>query len=97
MGKFVFSVTWLPVLRGVFMLNRVFSDERGRSPAWLVRLLGAVFAGIWITYDGFLKRVFGDGERTIEEGERVRRKRLVKRRRDGVGEKQGWVDEIEGT
>ncbi|KAL8838428.1 MAG: hypothetical protein Q9176_005097 [Flavoplaca citrina] len=97
MGKFVFSVTWLPVLRGVFMLNRFFSDERGRSPAWLVRLLGAVFAGIWITYDGVLKRVFGDGERTIEESDGRRRKRLVKKRRDGGGEKEGWVDEIEGS
>ncbi|KAL8846785.1 MAG: hypothetical protein Q9221_008150 [Calogaya cf. arnoldii] len=105
MGKFVLMVTWLPVLRVVFMLSGMFSDEKGRSPRWMVRLLGAVFVGIWWTYDLVLKRMFGDGERTIEgsghksgdtSGELSRkRKRLVKRRRDGVGEKAEWVDEVD--
>ncbi|KAL8700765.1 MAG: hypothetical protein Q9224_000814 [Gallowayella concinna] len=100
-GRFVFMMTWLPVIRVMFMLSRMFSDEKGRSPKWLVRLLGAVFAGVWITYDGWLKEIFGDGERTIEESgrdvgrKRVRRK-LLKRRRNGleVAEKEAWVDVV---
>ncbi|KAI4131327.1 MAG: hypothetical protein LQ338_001282 [Usnochroma carphineum] len=99
-GRFVFSVTWLPVIRAVLALNRVFSDEQGRSPRWLVSLLGVVFVGVWASYDGWMKGVFGDGERTIGDGgeERQGRRRLVKRRREGVemevGEKEGWVDEV---
>ncbi|KAL8797617.1 MAG: hypothetical protein Q9182_007180 [Xanthomendoza sp. 2 TL-2023] len=93
-GRWVFSMTWLPVIRAVFWLNRVFGDEKGRSPAWLVRVQGAVFAGVWITYDGWMKGVFGDGERTVEEGKRAARK-LVKRRRGMDGrEKDGWVDGV---
>ncbi|KAL8654137.1 MAG: hypothetical protein Q9210_001683, partial [Variospora velana] len=82
MGRFVFSMTWLPVFRAVFMLNRLYGDEQGRSPPWLVRLLGSVFAGVWTSYDGWMKGVFGDGERTIEEG-RQRRRLVKKRREDG--------------
>ncbi|KAI4237089.1 MAG: hypothetical protein LQ349_002114 [Xanthoria aureola] len=102
MGRFVLTVTWVPVLRAVFMIGKRFSDEGGRSPPWLVRLLGSVFVGIWATYDLVLKPIFGDGERTIEEkggetsgkSERRRRRKLVKRRKDGVGEKAGWVDDV---
>ncbi|KAL8753239.1 MAG: hypothetical protein Q9199_005186 [Rusavskia elegans] len=102
-GRFVLMVTWLPVLRAVFILSKMFSDEGGRSPRWVVRLLGAVVVGIWASYDLVMKPVFGDGERTIEDGggdgnksgkvERRRRK-LVKRRRDGKGEKAGWLDDV---
>ena len=58
----------------------------------MVRITGAVFRGVWISYDGFFRGLFGDGERTIEneeEAERERRPRkLVKKRRNGaLGEK----------
>ncbi|KAL8767762.1 MAG: hypothetical protein Q9209_005848 [Squamulea sp. 1 TL-2023] len=95
-GRFVFMMTWMPIIRAVFGLNKTFSDERGRSPGWLVRLLGWVFAGVWVTYDGWMKGVFGDGERTIEDEGKEGRRRLVKRRREVVvGEKEGWVGERE--
>ncbi|KAL8713605.1 MAG: hypothetical protein Q9220_002467 [cf. Caloplaca sp. 1 TL-2023] len=92
-GRFVFMYTWLPIISALFALTRLFSDDEGKSPAWLVRLLGAVFAGVWISYDGWMKGIFGDGERTVEDeqGGMRRRRRLVKRRK-GVGEKEGWVD-----
>lgn len=55
----------------------------------MVRITGAVFSGVWASYDGFFKGLFGDGERTIEDGredegaERERRPRkLVKKRRN---------------
>ncbi len=103
MGKFVFMMTWLPIIRVIFMLNKICSDDKGRSPEWLVRLLGAVFVGIWWNYDCCMKRVFGDGERTIEDDDdddgkaQRKRKRLVKKRRVEVGGKEGWVDEAEGV
>ncbi|KAL8731505.1 MAG: hypothetical protein Q9166_003351 [cf. Caloplaca sp. 2 TL-2023] len=106
-GRMVFMMTWWPVLKAVFVLNRVFSDERGRSPKWLVRLLGAVFVGVWTTYDGWMKGLFGDGERTIEgdgdggkegggDGMGKRRRKLVKRRKEKMEgrEKEGWRDEV---
>ncbi|KAL8926638.1 MAG: hypothetical protein Q9172_001674 [Xanthocarpia lactea] len=100
-GKFIFMMTWLPIIRAVFMLSKMFSDDKGRSPKWLVSLLGAVFVGMWWSYDCCMKGAFGDGERTIEdddEGKAQRkRKRLVKRRRMEVGEKHGRVGEAEGV
>ncbi|KAL8995870.1 MAG: hypothetical protein Q9169_004478 [Polycauliona sp. 2 TL-2023] len=93
-AKMLLSVTWVPILQAVFMLSRVFSDKQGKSPGWLVRLLGLVFMGVWATYDGILKGLFGDGERTMEEEERTAsRRRLVKKRRGGVEGKKGWVDD----
>ncbi|KAL8753377.1 MAG: hypothetical protein Q9184_005440 [Pyrenodesmia sp. 2 TL-2023] len=90
MGRFVFSMTWLRIIRAVFMLNRVFRDEHGRSPPWLVRLLGSMFVGVWASYDWWMKGLFGDGERTIEdaggEGQGRPRRKLVKRRREGIVE-----------
>lgn len=96
MGRFVFEITWRPILSAVFSLNKVFGDKQGRNPPWLVRLLGSVFVGIWTSYDGWMKGVFGDGERTIEDsgGER-KGKKLAKRVVGGEVrkvEKDGWVE-----
>lgn len=68
LGRFVFMMTWYPIVMAVFRLARLFQDKRGRSPGWLVRLMGAIFRGVWISYDGVFKGVFGDGERT-QDGE----------------------------
>ena len=68
LGRFVFRMLWYPILMGVFSLNRVFADKRGRSPEWLRRLQTAVFAGIWATYDAVFHDLFGDGERTQRDG-----------------------------
>ncbi|KAI4168238.1 MAG: hypothetical protein LQ343_006566 [Gyalolechia ehrenbergii] len=99
MGRFVLEMTWWPILSAVFGLNKVFCDKQGRSPRWLVGLLGSVFVGIWTSYDGWMKGVFGDGERTIDSEEEVGRKKVMKklvkkRRGDEVRavEKDGWVD-----
>lgn len=72
LGGWIFSMIWLPFISFVFMLNRMFADDKGRAPAWLVFFTGAIFKGVWISYDGFFFGLFGDGERTIydeEEGE----------------------------
>lgn len=96
MGRFVLMMTWLPVLRLVFGLSKVFGDEHGKNPPWLVRLQGSVFGGIWATYDGWMRGVFGDGERTIEDsgaGGRggLGRRRLMNRRDEvEAGQKEGY-------
>ena len=51
----------------MFGLNSTFADENGKAPAWLVAVTGAVFRGMWTSYDGVFLKLFGDGERTIDE------------------------------
>lgn len=68
MGKVVLAMTWRPVIGALFALSRRVSDGEGRNPGWLSGLLGKVFAGVWTMYDLWMKKAFGDGERTIEEG-----------------------------
>ena len=64
----VFLVTvWMPIFTIVFRAEKVFADKKGRNPAWLAALFGALFVAVWKSYDVFFKRAFGDGERTIGE------------------------------
>ncbi|KAK5149363.1 hypothetical protein LTR04_007154 [Oleoguttula sp. CCFEE 6159] len=66
MGAFVFLGFWSPIVMFVFGLQGVFGDKKGRAPAWLVLLTGAIFRAVWASYDGFFKEIFGEGERTVE-------------------------------
>ena len=65
LGAFIFGMIWLPFIMLVFGLNNRFADKKGRAPAWLVAITGALFKGMWDSYDGFFYRLFGDGERTV--------------------------------
>ena len=67
LGAFVFGMIWLPFLSLVLGLSNRYADERGRAPKWLVVLIGWIFRGMWASYDGFFKGLFGDGERTAGE------------------------------
>jgi hypothetical protein len=49
--------------------GRVFADAKGRSPAWMMGFSTVVMNLVWVSYDALGKRAFGDGERTMEEGE----------------------------
>ncbi|KAF1950713.1 hypothetical protein CC80DRAFT_426375 [Byssothecium circinans] len=74
LGKGIFMGLWFPVLIMLFGLGKPLRDREGRVPKWLGVLLGWVFSGMWWSYDGGFKGVFGDGERTEGcdgEGERV--------------------------
>lgn len=71
LGRFVLMMLWYPLLMAVFSLGKIFHDKRGRNPPWLARLLQATFRGVWISYDGFFKSSFGDGERTQEQDQAV--------------------------
>ncbi|KAL8694187.1 MAG: hypothetical protein Q9218_001131 [Villophora microphyllina] len=98
LGKLVFSLTWRPIVTALFVLSRMLSSRHGQSPKWLATLLGAVFTGVWITYDWWMKGVFGDGERTIEEREGKTEtqsllpwNRLKDRRRDQISLTQWYL------
>ncbi len=69
LGGWIFRLIWLPLISAVFGLNSVFGDDSGQAPAWLVAVLGAIFRGMWTSYDGFFFNLFGDGERTHYEDE----------------------------
>ena len=69
LGRFLFVTIWFPIVMAIFGIEKGFADKQGKSPAWLVELLGAVFKAVWASYDLFFKGLFGDGERTIEGGE----------------------------
>ena len=60
---------WLPLITAAFGLGGVFGDENGKAPAWLVAVTGALFRGMWTSYDGVFYKLFGDGERTAYEDE----------------------------
>ncbi len=105
LGAFIFGMIWLPFIQLVFGLNGRFADKQGRAPKWLVALTGALFVGMWESYDGGFKRVFGDGERTVSgDGERTvsgdeegewRDGGVEWKGRDGVvdgeGREEGWA------
>ncbi|KAI4129121.1 MAG: hypothetical protein LQ347_003905 [Umbilicaria vellea] len=66
LGQFIFVSIWSPIVMTIIGMEKVLADKNGKSPAWLVELLGAVFKAVWASYDLFFKGLFGDGERTIE-------------------------------
>ena len=68
-GGTVFRTFWMPVIFFVFSLNKKFADDKGRAPAWLNAVSGAIFSTAWVSYDNFFKHLFGDGERTIGQSE----------------------------
>jgi hypothetical protein len=63
-GLLLIGILWAPLFLVVFSLSRLVADERGRIPLWLAVISGGIRTGIWSSYDGFFKRIFGDGERT---------------------------------
>ncbi|KAK4999042.1 hypothetical protein LTR66_001850 [Elasticomyces elasticus] len=67
LGQYIFLGIWVPIVMFVFMLQRMFQDEHGRSPEWLRLFLGGIFRAVWASYDGWFRDTFGDGERTVEE------------------------------
>ena len=69
LGGWIFGMIWLPIISAVFGLNSTFADEDGQAPAWLVAVVGAIFSGMWTSYDTVFSKTFGDGERTIYEDE----------------------------
>ncbi|KAI4160823.1 MAG: hypothetical protein LQ342_005438 [Letrouitia transgressa] len=65
-GKWVFTATWLPAITAAFGLSKILGDKNGKIPSWFATLLAWMFWSVWISYDHFFKRIFGDGEKTVE-------------------------------
>lgn len=64
LGQFIFLSIWMPIVLGLFAASKVFVDDKGRLPGWMIAVSTAVFRGVWVSYDRFFRGVFGDGERT---------------------------------
>ena len=69
LGGWIFGLIWLPLISAAFGLNSVFGDDSGQAPAWLVAVTGAIFRGMWTSYDVVFFKLFGDGERTHYDDE----------------------------
>jgi hypothetical protein len=64
-GKALFLAIWMPFVVFIFTLSRKLQDKKGRAPWWIAKLSAMIFAGMWMSYDGAFKAMFGDGERTV--------------------------------
>lgn len=64
-GKALFLAIWMPFITLIFTLSRTLQDKKGRAPWWFAKLSAMLFAGMWMSYDGLFKGLFGDGERTV--------------------------------
>lgn len=69
MGQFVFLTVWMPLILFIFTTSKLFADKHGRLPPWMVKLVNAIFEAAWASYDNFFKPTFGDGERTVQDGD----------------------------
>jgi hypothetical protein len=66
-GKGIFLALWLPWVLLTLALSRIFAGSDGRSPQWVVAFTNVLVSGMWNSYDCFFARVFGDGERTLDD------------------------------
>ncbi|KAF2652551.1 hypothetical protein K491DRAFT_604668 [Lophiostoma macrostomum CBS 122681] len=68
-GATLFLSIWGPFVLLFFTITKMFQDDRGRSPKWLVLLGEMIFTSMWLNYDAVWKGSFGDGERTDDDGD----------------------------
>jgi hypothetical protein len=64
MGRILLLGVWLPIIMAFFAISALLQDKNGKVPKWVGLLMGWLFMGMWMSYDGVWKNVFGDGERT---------------------------------
>lgn len=76
LGQFIFLMLWFPFITLIFSIGRRFRGEDGQSPKWVKWLSNALFEGMWVSYDNFFKPLFGDGERTQDEDEEARKRKI---------------------
>ena len=82
LGQFIFLSLWGPIFAFIFGGASLFLDKDGRYPKWYANFAMATFAACWGSYDDIFKNIFGDGERTIEDGRGAG---------SGVYEKEGLI------
>ncbi|KAK5658896.1 hypothetical protein OQA88_1710 [Cercophora sp. LCS_1] len=79
-GQVLFLLFWAPLFIIVLFGGKLFADDEGKVPTWLSGMMTVVFNLVWMSYDAIAKPIFGDGERTIEDGDDVG---VVRRQRRG--------------
>ncbi|KFY25099.1 hypothetical protein V493_04841 [Pseudogymnoascus sp. VKM F-4281 (FW-2241)] len=65
-GRIAFAAVWTPIIIPIMMISRKLVDDKGRAPGWFNTIMDAMKVVMWGSYDIFYKRVYGEGERTIE-------------------------------
>ncbi|KAF2792270.1 hypothetical protein K505DRAFT_279169 [Melanomma pulvis-pyrius CBS 109.77] len=90
LGQKLVQGVWWPIIMAVFALSGRLQDKDGKAPKWVGTLMGWLFLGMWTSYDGVWKGVFGDGERTEgdEEDEEARLAWTTGRNEKGVMERE---------
>lgn len=66
-GQIVFNAVWLPLFLVMISMQEAFQDKNGNSPKWLAAFANALVNAAWASYDGLFKKLFGDGERTMDK------------------------------
>ena len=69
LGSFIFLAVWSPFFLFLVGGAGIFLQPDGRYPKWLAKFFQAMFTACWASYDGFFRKTFGDGERTIGDEE----------------------------
>ena len=73
MARLAMAIMWGPAIIVIFSLGSMLADkESGRVPTWYAGVMTGMFNCVWWSYDVVFKRVFGDGERTMERDEEER-------------------------
>ncbi|KAK8050421.1 hypothetical protein PG994_012151 [Apiospora phragmitis] len=66
-GKWLFSLLWLPLFYAAMTFSKMASDKNGNFPRWLAVAMAVLLNLMWMSYDAVFVKWFGDGERTMEE------------------------------
>ncbi|TEA10474.1 Gamma-glutamyl cyclotransferase gliK [Colletotrichum sidae] len=90
-ARLLVTALLLPLLLFFFALNKFLANKEGKLPLWLGIALGVVVNLVWMGYDGVLKPVFGDGERTEEKDDGKRSKSWTGRTPGTDEEKMGLL------
>lgn len=68
LGMWLLVILFGPLFMFVVLGGRVFADEKGLVPRWFAVVMAVMINMVWMSYDAVFKPVFGDGERTEEDG-----------------------------
>ena len=66
-GEWTTQGIFRPIIQVFFAMSQAFSGKDGKIPYWLALFGGALFSAIWLSYDSVFKKLFGDGERTMND------------------------------
>lgn len=65
-GRIAFAVVWAPIFLPIMMISRKLVDDKGVAPGWFKLIMDGLKVAMWGSYDVFYKRIYGEGERTVE-------------------------------